>query len=202
MARGRPRQHDLDSLLDDARSLWVEQGVGGLTMRELSARSGVGNGAIYHAFGSRDNVLAAVWAREAGHFLRFQRDLVEASLGAESPQDAVIAAALSIATYAETHEEASRLLLSVEATDLMRRDLGAEQRAEVDRLRGVLGDLVVELAGRLWQRTDRDAVLLVKLCLVDLPAKLLLSTPQPANPLSQHALTEAVRGITSVDPVV
>ena len=200
MGRGRPRQHDLGTLLDHARSLWVERGAAGLTVRALSQRSGAGNGAIYNAFGSRDNLLATVWAREANDFLRYQRHMVDESLNRGAPQDAVLTASLALARYAETHAEASRLLLAVEARDLINTDLGATQRAEVDRLQGVLGDLIIELTDRLWQRTDRNAVLLIKLCLVDLPGKLLLAADRLDNPLSQHALTHAVLGIMSVEP--
>lgn len=197
MGRGRPRQHDPEVLLDHARSLWVEQGGSGLTIRALSARAGVGNGALYNAFGSRDNLRARVWAREARAFLGYQRALVEA---VDDAQEAVLAAALSLASYAATNEEASRLLLAVEAKDLINGELGDAERAELDRLRTALGDLIVELAGRLWNRTDRAAVLLIKLCLVELPGTLLLSRRRVDDPLAQHALREAVRGITGAPP--
>ncbi len=200
MGRGRPREHDLDSLLDHARALLVEQGVSGLTMRALSARSGVGNGAIYNAFGSRKNLLARTWVREAEDFVRFQRTLAEEALATTGPAEAIVAASLAPARYAENNEEASRLLLAVEAKDVLDPDLGPDERADVDRLRASLGKLIVDLADALWQRTDRDAVLLVRLCLVDLPSKLLLSHKRVADPLTQHALTHAVRGITSSKP--
>ena len=73
---GRPRQYDLADLLGHARDLWIGRGVDGLTIRALSSASGASNGAVYHAFGSRDGLLARVWAEEAGRFLTFQRDRV------------------------------------------------------------------------------------------------------------------------------
>lgn len=200
VVRGRPRQHDLDSLLDHASALWVEKGAAGLTMRALSDRSGAGNGAIYNAFGSRANLLARVWVREADAFLDFQRTLVDESLATASPADAVITAALALARYAETHEEASRLLLAAEVKDLINSELGPRERSNVDRLRTVLGQLILDLAENLWNRTDRDAVLLIRLCLVELPGRLLLSSNRVTDRLSQHALAHAVRGITSAEP--
>jgi AcrR family transcriptional regulator len=197
VSRGRPRQHDPEALLDHARSLWVEQGTSGLTIRALSARAGVGNGALYNAFGSRDNLMARVWAREARAFLAYERALVE---GVDDAQEAVIAASLSPATYAATNEEAARLLLAVEAKDLINGELGETERAELEQLRAGLGDLIVELADKLWNRTDREAVLLIKFCLVELPGKLLLSRRRVDDPLAQHAVREAVRGITSAPP--
>ena len=77
---GRPRAHDVDVLLDHARTLWVEQGVSGVTIRALSVETGASNGAIYHAFGSRDGLLVRVWSREAERFLAVQSDAVDTAL--------------------------------------------------------------------------------------------------------------------------
>ncbi|MBA4608899.1 TetR/AcrR family transcriptional regulator [Aeromicrobium sp. Marseille-Q0843] len=200
MARGRPREHQPDVLLDHARALWVEHGATGVTMRALSARAGAANGVIYNAFGSRDNLLARVWVREAVAFLRYQRDLVEAAVRADGPQEGIAVAALSLATYARTNPEASRLLLAVDATDLLTGNVGPDERNEVERLRLELGELITRLAEQLWQRTDRRAVALVRICVVDLPAKLLLSADRLDSTLAHHALREAVRGITSAAP--
>src|SRR5699024_12836810 len=73
---GRPRRFDPDELADHARSLWVEHGKSGVTTRALVAASGASNGAVYHAFGSRDGLLARGWAREAAGLLTFQQDAV------------------------------------------------------------------------------------------------------------------------------
>lgn len=159
----------------------------------------MGNGALYNAFGSRDNLMAQVWAREARAFLAYQRALVE---DIDDAQTAVIAAALSLATYAAANEEASRLLLAVEAKDLIDGELGEAERAELEQGRSDLGGLIVDLAEKLWGRTDREAVLLIKFCLVELPGTLLLSRRRVDDPLAQHALREAVRGITSAPPPI
>lgn len=197
---GRPREHDLATLLDHARAVWAESGTAGLTIRALSNASGASNGAIYHAFGSRDALLARVWAREADAFLTFQRSLVTRALAEASAQDAVIAAALAPADYARSHADAAHVLTGVQADDLMHADLAEPEQAELVRLRSVVGDLVVDLAEQLWHRTDRTATSLIKICVVDLPGKLLLSRGQLSDPVARHALTHAVRGITGSAP--
>src|SRR3954453_6385528 len=106
---GRPRQYNLDELLRDARALWTESGIAGVTMRALSSVSGASNGALYHAFGSRDGLLARVWVREAEHFLAFQRELVEREMNVSDPVAALVAAALAPASYAVQNEESARL---------------------------------------------------------------------------------------------
>lgn len=204
MARGRPREHDLDTLLDHARALWVEQGRAGVTIRALSARSGVGNGAIYHALGSRAGLLARTWVREAEGFLAFQRARVEDVLAGDGSTraavEAVVAAALAPATYAEAHPEAARLLLATHAADLLVDELGDDDRAAIGSLQTRLGALLAELAAQLWGSADRTTVALARICVVDLPGTLLLGEGRPDDPVARHALEAAVRGVLASPP--
>lgn len=197
---GRPREHDLDVLLDHARALWVEKGTTGLTIRALSAQSGVSTGAIYNAFGSRENLLARAWVREGRTFLAFQRALVDAALSADDVEGAVLAASGALADYSETHEEAARLLLAVDVRDVLAFDLDPPTRAEVFDLHADLSATIVRLSGLLWGRTDPVATTLLTVCVVDLPSKLLFTGGPVASTLGRHALGAAVRGITRVEP--
>lgn len=196
----RPRVHDQQTLLDEARAIWVESGLEALTIRALSARSGASNGVIYHAFGSRSTLLARVWLREADGFLDYQREVVDRARVAGTAADALVAAALSYADYAHQHEYASRLLLRADASKLVRADLQESDRLEMDRLRLRLGELVTALARDVWEREDRVALRLVRYCLVDLPGRLLLSRSRLTDPVAQHALRCAVRGIAEASP--
>lgn len=197
---GRPREHSLEELLDHARDLWAEEGTPGLTIRALSARSGVSSGAIYHAFGSRETLLARAWAREARAFLTFQSASVEEALRSGGARPAVLAAALALADYADTQEQAARLLMAVDVATVLGYDLDAATRADLDGLRSDLGAMIVALSDALWGRTDPEATGLVTMCVVDLPSRLLLSRGRVASPLARHALAAAVDGITSTDP--
>ncbi|WP_121256923.1 TetR/AcrR family transcriptional regulator [Nocardioides ferulae] len=196
----RPREHDRDALLDHALHLWVEQGTGGLTIRALSSRSGASTGALYHAFGSRDVILARVWAREAERFLAFQRRAVERALAEGSPRDAVVAAALAPADYVHHDEPAARLLLAVTPRDLAEGEVGPEDRERLRALRRALGALITELAERVWTATDPAAVALVRSCLVELPSALLLARDRVDDPVARHALEHAVRGVLAQPP--
>jgi len=200
VTRGRPRQHDPADLLHHTRSLWAQHGTAGVTIRALAARAGVGNGVIYSAFGSRSNLLARAWCREARGFLAYQHRLVDEALHASGPGEAVAEAALALATYARSNETGSRILLAAQARELMAWDLGPEERAEVEQLRSDVGGLVTRLAEELWGRTDARAVALVRICVVDLPGRLLLRDERLDSELAQHALREAVRGITAAEP--
>jgi AcrR family transcriptional regulator len=197
---GRPRQHDLDALLGHARSLWIERGAEGLTIRALSSASGASNGAVYHAFGSRAGLLARVWAQEAGRFLAFQRDRVREAMLHGDATSALVAAALAPATYAADNADGARLLLAVTADDLLAADPGEPARTQLIDLQKELGTLLVDLASALWDRRDRAAVEVVRHCVVRLPGALLLQAENIADPLAAHSLEHAVRGIASAVP--
>ena len=185
--------------MDHARELWADKGTAALTIRALSARSGVSNGAIYNAFGSRDNLLARVWAREAERFLDYQRSVVTTALRVGAT-DAVLAAALAPADYARLDEPGSRLLLAVTGESLAVPDLPDDERARLRDLRRAVADLIATLSQEVWNRTDQPALTLIKYCLVDLPSALLLGGPQPADAIARQGLELAVRGILSKEP--
>lgn len=197
---GRPRQYDLDALLDHARQLWIDQGMAGVTIRALISASGASNGAVYHAFGSRDGLVARVWAREAAKFLAFQRELVNLEMSRSDPVSALVAAALTPASYAIEDEDGARLLLAANADQLMTPELDAEGHADLLRLQLQLGELLAELATALWNRHDRAAVTTVRYCVVNLPGTLLLKSKGITDPVAQHTLEHAVRGVASLPP--
>ncbi|GGU20134.1 TetR/AcrR family transcriptional regulator [Nocardioides albus] len=197
---GRPRHYDLDELLGHARTIWLERGVDGLTIRALSAASGASNGAVYHAFGSRAGLLAGVWSQEAGRFLAFQRDRVrEARLDGDATA-ALVAAALAPATYATDDADGARLLLAVTADDLLAADPGVPARTRLLELQQELGALLADLASVLWGRRDRTAITVVRHCVVTLPGALLLNAEEHTDPLAAYSLEHAVRGIASLSP--
>ena len=171
----------------------------GLTIRALSSASGASNGAVYHAFGSRDGLLARVWAEEAGRFLTFQRDRVAEAMGEGDPTAALVAAALAPAAYAKDDEDGARLLLAATADDLLTSELD-EGRTQLLQLQKELRALLVELASALWERGDRAAVTTVRHCVVTLPGALLLKSDRITDPLAQHSLEHAVRGIAAAPP--
>ena len=64
----RPRSHDLDTVLDAARAIVLEQGARAATVAAIAKRSGAPTGSLYHAFGSRRPV-AGRGVGEGGHAL-------------------------------------------------------------------------------------------------------------------------------------
>ena len=197
---GRPQEVDLDALLGHAREIWMAEGSKAVTIRALSQRSGVSNGAIYHHFSSRSHLLARVWAREAEQFRTFQRDRIDAARAAGEPEDTVVAAALATGDYATVPGAAVRVL-SASRPDTLRTDVVPEDlRAELVQHRRTAAALVAELARDVWGRDDDVACTLVRNCVVDIPARILMSSRKVNDPLARYAIEHAVRGVLSAGP--
>lgn len=197
---GRPRVMDVDTLLDHARALWVADGVGGVTTRALSARARVSNGAIYHRFGSRDHLLAAVWAREAAAFRAFQHAQFREARGAGSAADAIIASALTTGAYAQLPGAAPQVLLATQGESFGGSGVPDEVRAQLREHRAELAPLLAALADDLWERHDEVACRVIRICLVDIPARIFLSSRTPNDPLARYAIEHAVRGLLTAGP--
>ena len=211
----RPRVHDLDHVLDVAERLVVDHGAHGLTVRSLSAASGVPNGAIYHAFGSAAALRGRMWLRAATEFLDLQTRLVDERLGTSTTPDpeaavaAVVAAADALAVLAERRPEGARMLLSVRREQLLGPELPDELADALLGLdRRLTSEVLCRLALALWGRRDGPSVEVITSCVVDLPTALLgraLRQPTTAGtaPITadlRTRLAAAVRGVLRLDP--
>lgn len=195
----RPRTHDPDTVLDAAESLAVRSGPAAVTTRAVAAATGVSNGAIYHTFGSRAQLLGRTWLRAARRFLDLQTALVDAALDGHGDIEAVVAAAQAPATFAERHPDSSRLLLAVRREELLG-EVPEALAAELAATETALVELLVRLSRQLWQRGDRHAVDVMTLCLVDLPTAVLLRRDRLPEPQAREYLRSAVRAVLAVGP--
>lgn len=152
------------------------------------------NGAIYHAVGSRDGLVARVWSREADTFLAHQRDVITSSA---DPIEALVGVACTPADFAHHHPEGSTILLSVRPEQLLTDRLTQDDHRRVSDKKRELSAIVEDLAEVLWGRRDRTALALVTMCVVDLPRALLLARGRMADPVARHALEVAVRALAT-----
>jgi len=197
---GRPQQVDVDALLHHARAIWVTEGMAAVTIRALSARSGVSNGAIYHHFSSRNHLLARVWAQEASAFRAFQRAEIQAARDSAGAEDAVVAAALATGGYAAVKDAAVRVLLGSRPDTVAPEGLPEELVKELRRHRASAAALIADLAEEVWGRSDETARRLMRHCVVDIPARIFMGARQPNDPLARYAIENAVRGVLAAGP--
>lgn len=193
----RPRIHDPDVVLDAAEALAVSSGPAAVTIRAVATATGVSNGALYHTFGSRSELVGRTWIRAAHRFLTLQADLVDA---AGDGIEAVIAAAEAPAEFAALYPQSTQLFFRVRRDDLLGDDLPETLRAELAATQKTLVALMKTLARRLWDRGDAAAVDTLTLCLVDLPTAILLDRDRLTNPMARTHLRAAVRAVLDIGP--
>lgn len=198
----RPRIHDHDTVLDAAEALAVEIGPAGVTTRAVATSAGTSNGAIYHSFRSRGDLLAQTWLRAAHAFLDVQTELVEAALGVPDPDpvSAVVAAADAPAVFYARQPRSARLLLRVERHQLLGDDLPDDVTADLVDVERALVGLMTRLSTLLWDRRDARAVDAITLCIVDLPTAILLSRNRIEDRWARIQLTSAVRTVLADAP--
>jgi AcrR family transcriptional regulator len=198
----RPRIHDRDTVLDAAESLAVQTGPASVTTRAVAAAAGMSNGAIYHSFRSRGDLVAQTWLRAARAFLDVQSDLVDSALADSSadPIAAVVAAADAPAVFFRLHPQSSRLLLRVDRDQLLGDELPEDVTTDLAALDRALIGLMMRLSVHLWKRKDAAAVDAITLCIVDLPTAILLSRNRIGSAWARDQLKSAVRAVLADGP--
>ncbi|MUM17615.1 TetR/AcrR family transcriptional regulator [Mycobacterium sp. CBMA271] len=201
----RPRIHSVDDLLDATEQIAVHAGPSAVTVRAVSQATGVSNGAIYHAFGSRGAMVGQAWLRAAARFLEMQRAAVDEAFAAGEPADtaavnAVVAAADAPAVFAERFPESSLLVLGVRREDLLGSDIPHDVAEAMGGPDAALVALFMRLSRALWGRDDGRAVRVIEDCIVGLPTGLLLRGRRPPDAASRSRLEAAVRAILALDP--
>ncbi|MFL6087934.1 MAG: TetR/AcrR family transcriptional regulator [Mycobacterium sp.] len=190
----RPQVYDRDVMLDAAEELAVEGGVKAVTIRAVSERAGISNGAIYHAFGSRGGLVGRAWVRAARRFLALQKQAVDAE---DEPVRAVIAAADAPAVFSEQYPSSARLILGTPREDLIG-GAPAEVQAELQALDTDLRNMLIRLSIAVWDRKDAASVAVIEDCVVGLPTGLMLRRPMPPTNDTRRRLAAAVEAILSV----
>lgn len=203
----RPRLHSLDELLDIAEQLVTSGDPTGLTLRGLAAATGASNGTIYHAFRSKEELLARLWLRAATRLGAIMEDAVRSAgdrtADGQAARDAVAAVARSPIALAQTHPATAQLFFAQRSDQLFSTDLAPEVLDELAAARKRFGGLLVTLAGGVWSRTDRIAVEAITACVVDVPGGLLrrrLLEGRPADAATERRIDIAVRAILA-DPL-
>jgi AcrR family transcriptional regulator len=185
--------YDRDAMLDAAEELAVEDGVKAVTIRAVSERAGISNGAIYHAFGSRGGLAGRAWVRAARRFLALQRQAVDAE---DDPIGAVVAAADAPALFSEQYPSSARLWLSTTRDELIG-EAPADVQTELRALDSELRDLLIRLSIGMWDRKDAASVAVIEDCVIGLPTGLMLRRPMPPTDATRRRLAAAVKAILS-----
>lgn len=198
----RQRLHTLDDLLDVAEEIVTSGAPAGLTLRGLATATGASNGTIYHAFSSKDQLLAQLWLRAWGRLNDHVNEAVEARAAADQAgEEAVVAAALAPVAFVQRFPNSARLFFAQRRDQLFSEDLPPNLDAELQAVQKRFVELMITLAKGVWDRADRAAVEAIAVCLVDLPTGILrrrLLEGQEADDITRARLEAAVRAVLAV----
>jgi AcrR family transcriptional regulator len=190
----RPELHPADSILDAARGLVLDRGLGAATVAAIAGSSGAPVGSIYHRFDSVEDLLAEMWIRAVRRSqLRFA-----AAAEQSNPIEAAVRAALSVYDFCVDNPADGRLLLSFRREDFVRGRIAPRQRAELEQLNEPVKAVLVDLARRLYGRASRRSLDRVILVTFDLPHGALrrpLASGEKLSPQRREALETAVRAV-------
>jgi AcrR family transcriptional regulator len=193
----RPELHPTDSILDAARGVVLEQGLGAATIAAIAESSGAPVGSIYHRFGSVDDLLAQMWIRA----VRRSQERFAAAAEEPDPTEAAVGAALSVYDFCVEHPADGRLLLSYRPEDLAGGRIDPKQRAELARLNGPVEAVVKTLARRIYGRVSRQSLDRVLMAVFDVPhgaVRRPLTHGETLSPQRRDAVEAAARAVLAV----
>ena len=190
----RPELYPTESILDAARNVVLDEGIGAATIAAIAKSSGAPVGSIYHRFSSVDELLTEMWIRAV------RRSQERFAMAAEHPDatEAAVGAALSVYDFCVEHPADARLLLSYGPDDLARGRIEPRQRVELERLNEPVMAVVRNLAGRLYGRASRRSVDRVLMAVFDLPhgaARRPLMNGETLSPERRDGVEAAVRAV-------
>ncbi|MGH3739466.1 MAG: TetR/AcrR family transcriptional regulator [Micromonosporaceae bacterium] len=110
------------AILDAALAVFSESGVAAAAIGEIRARSGASIGSIYHHFGSKEGIAAALYAEA---ITDYQRGALAVLAAEPDAADGVRGLVRQFLEWVGGHPELARLMLSVERHEL--RALAAER---------------------------------------------------------------------------
>src|SRR5262245_41658015 len=198
----RPRTLDMDDLLDVAERIVTDSGPAGLTLRALAEAAGVSNGSIYHAFSSKEELLARAWLRAARELLGVQHSAeMPGAAGAPDGVDAVVAVALAPLEFARQRPTGARMFFAQRRDQLFSDRLPDHVAGDLAAIQAEFTALLEQLATAVWQRDDRHAVEAIACCVVDLPSGLLrrqLLAGASPDPPTARRLEAAVRAVLAI----
>lgn len=134
-------------VLDAALACFVERGFAQATVQELSARSGVSVGSLYHHFGSREGVLFALYKRCLEGMLGFITERVTREKTARAGVETLVRSYLE---WVRDHQGEARLVYAAAHTEFVeayREELRAHSVQKVAPLVAWLGPHIA--AGRV-----------------------------------------------------
>jgi len=112
-SRGDVRRREI---LDAALPLFLEHGVAGLTLEQIRKASGASTGSIYHLFGSKESIAAAVYVDSLAGY---QREFLEALWEDEGAEAGIRSVVRFHLDWSREHPDLARFLFTMDDPDVL-----------------------------------------------------------------------------------
>ncbi|GAB3235632.1 TetR/AcrR family transcriptional regulator [Mycolicibacterium hippocampi] len=120
----RPDDARRREILDAALQVFLEAGVEGASVEDVRRRSGASVGSLYHRFGSKEGLAAAVYVDALGDY---QREFTAALDRARAPAEGVRSAVRTHLRWVRDHPDRAEFLFNVAGSGV-RRAAGSDLR--------------------------------------------------------------------------
>jgi AcrR family transcriptional regulator len=105
-----------EEILAAALPLFLERGVAGVTLDEIREKSGASTGSIYHLFGGKQSIAAAVYVES---LVMYQREFVEALWENEGAEEGIREVVRFHLTWCRAHPDLARFLFTIRDPDVV-----------------------------------------------------------------------------------
>jgi AcrR family transcriptional regulator len=139
-----------DQILEAARACFAEHGYAATTIEQIAVRSGASNGSIYHHFGAKDGILAALYTRALASYQEELLALLRRF--ADDAEGGIRAAVVHHLEWVEAHPDETRTLFEHRST-LERTARASDLR---DQNRPVLAEVRAWVLGHVEAGSLRD----------------------------------------------
>jgi AcrR family transcriptional regulator len=138
-----------EQILEAARACFSEHGYAATTIEQIAARSGASNGSIYHHFGAKDGILAALYVSALASY---QQELLALLRAADDAEAGIRGAVIHHLEWVEAHPDETRTLFEHRQT--LERTARASDLREQNR--PVLAEVGAWMARHVEAGTIRD----------------------------------------------
>ena len=111
--RGTARRQEI---LDAALPLFLERGVAGVTLDQIRQESGASTGSIYHLFGNKQSIAAAVYVDS---LTRYQQEFVDALWKDEGAEEGIRSVVRFHLRWCRAHPDLARFLFTIRDPDVL-----------------------------------------------------------------------------------
>jgi AcrR family transcriptional regulator len=196
---GRPSKFSVDEMLDAAAVLLADGGPTALTAAGVARQLSAPSGSLYHRFGSRDELAAALWMRTVE---RFDAEVVSILDAPGDPVEVAVAAARRVVAWTGSNPLDALILTMFRRDDLTSGEVGGELAERARTLGRRQLAAIARLAGRVRRTPDEVtfAVAGIPMAAVRGPIERRATIPDWVGDAVERAVRGALTDPTPSDP--